>query len=615
MCGIAGIIRFDGSCIEQDVLQRMLDSLAHRGKDYCGVAVGADSKLSRTANIALGHRRLSIIDLSDEAAQPMSYAGGRLWICFNGEIYNYRELREDLKAKGYSFRTDSDTEVILAAYQEWGDECVGRLNGMFAFALWDEERGRLFCARDQIGIKPFYYFIGPGYLAFASESKALRQFHGNQLNSNALAAYLLGMYVPAAWSIFAGVSKLLPAHVLVVKPSGTVDVRRYWQIRNVAVEVESPPTKESLENTLKQAVDRQLRSDVPVGALLSGGVDSGMIVALATVQGAPLSTYSIGFEGQAESELPAAANVAKTYGTRHHEEKISASESMGYLDACLSHLTEPIADPAIVPSYVLAKMAAADGVKVLLSGTGGDEVFGGYDRYVGANLRRRLFTSTPEWMREGVGAMLPSSSKLGARLRNTCFDMLFTTGGSFDLCAAVQGDKKRLDGFLDELSESLPAAVKPTRIPLLYKQMGFDLSVYLPDEILLLFDQMTMAHTIEGRVPLLDVEVVEAAFRFPPKSHVENHQTKKLFREIAANYLGESHVWRKKQGFAGPVPWWVNENLHSFRRIAMSTLDIPYMAPAEQQIRKLCQKPEPNGQEAHALFILYCLQRWYGQLQ
>jgi asparagine synthase (glutamine-hydrolysing) len=617
MCGIAGILRFDGRPVEPLELSGMLDRLAHRGQDHCDMVLGSSGPLSRKADIALGHRRLSIIDLSDHASQPMAYQDGRLWLTFNGEIYNYLELREELRACGYRFRTDSDTEVILAAYSKWGDACVERLNGMFAFALWDEERERLFCARDHLGIKPFYYFQTRGFIAFASESKALQQFHANALDPDALASYLLGLYVPAGWSIFNGVAKLLPGHVMIVEPSGRIEQRRYWRISQVADREDTPATRQALEERLKCAVARQLRSDVPVGALLSGGVDSGMVVALATAQGAQLHTYSIGFEGQAVSELPAAAEIAQSCKTVHHAALISARESIGYLDTSLAHLSEPIADPAIVPSYLLSAMAAADGVKVLLSGTGGDEIFGGYERYAGnANFRRRLLTCAPEWMRMAAGRMLPAHSKLGARLRNTSFDMLFNTGGDFGLCAALQGDDRRLGAFLDRLANAIPEPAAADRLPLLYKQMGFDMNVYLPDEILLLFDQMTMAHTIEGRVPLLDVDVVEAAFRFPPGSHASNHKTKRLFREIAAGYLGTSHVWRKKQGFAGPVPWWVRENLKLFRDVAMSTRDIPGLQAVAPELLNLCKgNAAPTHREANAMFTLYCLRRWYDRLE
>jgi len=616
MCGIAGILTFDGHSVQEGELTSILDRLAHRGQNHCGMAFESSGSNDGVQNVALGHRRLSIIDLSEHASQPMSYEDGRLVLSFNGEIYNYLELREELKSFGYSFRTNSDTEVLLAAYSRWGAACVEHFNGMFAFVLWDKTLKKLFCARDHLGIKPFYYFKSNDCIAIASESRALKHLHQNMLDSDGLSSYLLGLYVPATWSIFKGVSKLLPGHTMTVDSLGHIDVKRYWQIKKTGDISDSLESRQELKNHLKRAISLQLRSDVPVGALLSGGVDSAMVVSLAAEQGARLHTYSIGFEGQEISELNAAKQIAQSSHSIHQEAFISASASISYLDISLRHLTEPIADPAIVPSYLLSQMASSDGVKVLLSGTGGDEIFGGYERYAGkANYRRRFLALTPELLRVFAGRLLPKHTKLSARLKNVSLDMLFNAGGDFGLCAAIQGDNRRLKSFLTRLTEILPLMENSEHRSLLYKQMGFDMSVYLPDEILLLFDQMTMAHTMEGRVPLIDVKVVESAFRFPSNSHVAGNKTKLLFRQIASEYLGENHVWRKKQGFAGPVPWWVRSHLKLFKDVAMSAIELPGMQLLEPVIRAIVEKPmEPSRAEANALFTLYCLKGWYDSL-
>lgn len=617
MCGIAGIIRFDNKPIDIDEMDAMLSKLVHRGKDHCQVVMGSsdsssNSQLSRKANVALGHRRLSIIDLSEAASQPMEYDDGMLWLIFNGEIYNYVELRDELIALGHKFRTRSDTEVILVAYKQWGDECVEHLNGMFAFALWDEFRQRLFCARDHLGIKPFYFYQTTEFIAFASESKSLQKFHGNKLNPDGLASYLLSSYVPSEFSIFKGVAKLLPAHMMIIEPSGRVEQRRYWRIKKAAGIEDTPSTRQQLEDLLEQAVRRQIRSDVPVGALLSGGVDSGIVVALASKQVDHLHTYSVGFEGHTVNELPAALAVADNYHTNHHQREIADKEAMKYLDIALKNLSEPIADPAIIPSYVLSEMAAGDGVKVLLSGTGGDEIFGGYDRYVGgATLQRRLFSGIPENIRKLAGSAFPASSKLGARLRNPSLDMMFTTAGNFELCSNLLGKQAGMGSFLARLANSIPLSLED-RGHLLYKQMGFDMSVYLPDEILFLFDQMTMANTVEGRVPLLDLDLVEMAIQFPPTSHVNSGRTKVLFRDIAESYLGYEHVWRKKHGFSGPVPLWVNRNLKLFLDTARSVTDIPGLENFDTaKYLRQNEKMEMNSRESFAVFTLYCLRRWY----
>ena len=617
MCGIAGVIRFDNKPIATDEMSAILNRLAHRGKDHCQIVKGStqllpDSPLSRRAHVALGHRRLSIIDLSESAAQPMAYDDGTLWLVFNGEIYNYIELRDQLKQLGHRFTTRSDTEVILVAYKEWGRECVQHFNGMFAFALWDEARQQLFCARDQLGVKPFYFFQTSEFIAFASESKALREYHGNRLDPVGLASYLLASYVPCEFSIFKGVTKLLPGHLMIIDPTGKVESLRYWKMDKTGSIEDTPSARENLVSLLELAVKRQVRSDVPVGALLSGGVDSGMVVALASKHIKHLHTYSIGFAGHAVNELPAAAEVAKHYRTVHHQRALSDQEAISYLDTALKNLSEPIADPAIIPSYVLSEMAASDGVKVLLSGTGGDEIFGGYERYAGGDtLVRTLFSHVPTNVRKLVGGMLPRSSKLATRLSDPLLDMMFTTAGSFELFSAllVKQDSRRI--FLAALGASFNRSLFNTG-SFLYKQMGFDMSVYLPDEILLLFDQMTMANTVEGRVPLLDVHLVEMAMQFPAQSHVHRGKTKVLFRQIAESYLGYEHVWRKKHGFSGPVPLWVNSNLNLFLNVARTVTDIPGLEEFDiTQHVAADRNSAMNTKESYAIFTLYCLRRWY----
>jgi asparagine synthase (glutamine-hydrolysing) len=432
------------------------------------------------------------------------------------------------------------------------------------------------------------------------------------LNRDGLAAYFLSSYIPADLSIFDGVRKLLPAHTMVVEPCGNVEHRRYWRIEKTNEIDDSHSARKKLEELLEQAVKRQIRSDVPVGALLSGGVDSGMVVALASRHVDQLRTYSVGFDGHVVNELPAACAVAERFHTNHHEREVGDKEAIRYLDIALGNLSEPIADPAIIPSYILSEMAAQHGVKVLLSGTGGDEVFGGYDRYVGgATLKRRILSGVPESIRKLAGSLLPVSSKLGARLRNSRLDMMFTTAGSFELCSALLGGSAETGAFLAKLSESIPNSLEDGG-HLLYKQMSFDLSVYLPDEILFLFDQMTMANTVEGRVPLIDVDLVEMAVRFPPTSHVNSGRTKVLFRDIAETHLGHEHVWRKKHGFSGPVPLWVNRNLKHFLDTARSITDIPGLENFNvSQYLPRGSKGELSSKAAFEIFTLYCLRRWY----
>jgi len=609
MCGIAGIIRFDENKIDRDIMDSMLQKLSHRGKDHAQI-----DSVSSKVNIELGHRRLSIIDLSDTAVQPMSYDNESLWLTFNGEIYNYIELRAELLEHGYNFRTESDTEVILVAYKHWGDKCVEHLNGMFAFALWDEINQRLFCARDQFGIKPFYFYHTDKFFAFASESRALEPFHFNKLDADGVAAYFLSSYVPAELSIFEGVKKLLPAHTMVVKSSGEIETKKYWQVNKVSVYKDST-SSEDVKALLEQAVLRQIRSDVPVGALLSGGVDSGMIVALASKHIDNIHTYSVGFEGAGINELKSAAAVANNYSTSHHERSLDDSEAIKFLNLALENLSEPVADPAIIPSLVLSKMAEKDGVKVLLSGTGGDEIFGGYERYVvGKTIKRKLFNLVPNKLKFLMGKLLPLKTKLSALLRYPSLEMMLTTNGSFDLFSNLMLDEKMTKNFLFNLSNSFPSTLDDKGY-LLYKNMNFDASVYMPDGILYLFDQMTMANTVEGRVPLLDIDLVEKAFMFPPSSHVNSGRTKVLFRNIAEQYLGHKHVWQQKHGFSGPVPYWIDQNRQYFLDSIRYINEIPGLESLNiKKYLKLLKKDKLNTIDSFAIFSLYCLCKWYDSL-
>lgn len=606
MCGIAGIMRFDQKPLREESLQTMLDNIAHRGRDHQGIA-------SPNPHLMLGHRRLSIIDLNNHASQPM-FLGDALCITYNGEIYNYRELKKYLIEHHYQFKTKSDTEVLLKAYDYWGENCVKHLNGMFAFAIWDNKKEQLFCARDQLGIKPFYYLKTPTFFAFASESRALSHFCNKRLNQQALYSYLLSMYVPTNASIFADICKLSPAHTLTLNLLGNQTIKRYWQISQLEREEEDAcQSRERLCYQLQNAVSRQLQSDVPVGGFLSGGIDSGIITALAAENVHEYHTYSIGYEGLSadENELPYAKHIAKRYGTKHTEVSVDAQTAMSYLAKALQHISEPIADPAIVGTFMLAECAAKDGVKVLLNGTGGDEIFSGYTRYTGhLSLRRKLFLLLPKWSKTFI-PYLPLAHKTKKRIVHLPLDMLFSTGGSYHLAAQIIQDRNILD-------ECLTHIINNTQMPLyekehpLYQRMLVDIHTYLPDELLFLLDQMTMAHTIEGRVPLLDIDVVTEAFKFKAKKHIEGGQLKKILKEIALPYLGKTHIERKKQGFAGSTYWWVKHNFSAFIDGISEVQSIPGFEYFK--IDHYRKRDELNARRANDIFILYCFSQWYNHM-
>ena len=613
MCGIAGILNFGGRPVAPRDIAAMTDALAHRGRDSARTAVGGGQggELSAYPGVALGHRRLSIIDLSESAAQPMTSADGYLTLVYNGELYNHRELRGELERGGHVFRTQSDTEVVLAAYAAWGESCLQRFNGMFAMALWNERARALFCARDPVGIKPFYFTRDGQGFRFASESRALGT--GAGLDPLAVAAYFLSMYVPRQLSIIAGIEKLLPGRWMRVTPDGTTTTGRYWSMPHPAIhEVAQDEAAIGMLDLLDRAVARQLQSDVPVGALLSGGFDSGMIVASAARAGPPLHTYSVGFDDIAQaSELPIARSMAERYGTVHHERVIAGPEVMALLDEAVGRMSEPVADSAVVPTFCLSEMAAGDGVKVLLSGTGGDEVFAGYPRYVGATSRRRLLHALPRQVRAAIGGALAPASSFRARLRHPGLDMVMYTGGSARLAAHVLPGGRTLPAFLAHMAaEVYPQP--PGDLPLLYENMQFDLQVYVPDLLLMLLDQLTMAHTIEGRVPLLDTDLIAASFSLPADLHAEPsaRETRKLMRRMAKGRLDPRTFTACKQGFSGPVRTWITHNRDAFRDRTMAAREIPGLGrlPVEALWRA---GADANPAWSHEVFLIYCFAAWH----
>jgi asparagine synthase (glutamine-hydrolysing) len=609
MCGIAGILRFDGAPVSRDRMAEMTDAIAHRGRDSAGFAIGGEGRIS-CRSLALGHRRLSIIDLSAAAVQPMFSADRRLCMVYNGELYNYRQLREELKRSGAQFHTQSDTEVILAAYAHWGRDCLDRFNGMFAFAIWDEVRQRLFCARDALGVKPFYYRLDADAFEFSSESRTLGR---GTLDEQAVAAYFFSMYVPRELSIHAGVRKLLPGCWLEVAPDGKHNIQKWWRMPKMVVsDAGADEAAVRLQQAIDKAVVLQLQSDVPVGALLSGGFDSGMVLASAAHQVTHLHTYSIGFDDpQQFNELPIASALAQRYGSNHHAFTLTSKDALDVLDRALVVMSEPVADSAVVPTWFLAQQAAADGVKVLLSGTGGDEVFGGYSRYVASSWRRRLIYSLPDAARRAFAQIMPDGI-WAARMRHASLDMAIYTGGSSRLAArlirAPGGVARFLDGLANEIyppSESWA--------PLLYRNMAFDLQVYLPDLLLMLLDQLCMAHTVEGRVPLLDVDLIAQSYALASELHANPSQPtpRRLMRKMAQGRVDPRTFTAPKQGFSGPVRAWVANHEEVFRERTLSLAAISGLETLRPEDWWRVPKAKRDALWAHEIFLMYAFATWH----
>ncbi len=596
MCGFAGILTDGG--LGRDELQghveRMAASLRHRGPDDDGAWVDESSGL------AFGFRRLSIIDLSRLGHQPMHSLSGRCTLVFNGEIYNYQELRGDLEREGVGFRGTSDTEVLLEAFEAWGIErTLRRANGMFALALWDSRERKLTLARDRLGIKPLFLYRRNGTLLFGSELKALLAGPGfdRTIDREALTSYFRYLHVPAPLSIFRGVTKLLPGHFVVVRdPSHEVESKPHWSLEEVAERGLRDPLGhsteqliEAAEGLLGRAVTRQLIADVPLGAFLSGGIDSSLVVALMRAASSErVRTFAIGFEETAHDEAAHAARVAHHLGTDHTEFTLTADETRAVVPELGQLFDEPFASSSAIPNYLLCKMARGD-VTVALSGTGGDEVFAGYNRYVyGAGLMRCV-GRTPRSVRRMAGRLLSAASvdawerayraaepalprafrhrlpgekarKLGVALSAPSPTELYRS-----LISAWQHPEEIVRGGSPGLGR-WDACLGSRTFPGAWfdRLLLIDQLTYLPDDQLAKVDRVSMAVGLEVRVPLLDHEVVEFAWRLPQRMKRRRGTGKWLLREVLYRHVPRELVDRPKVGLSVPLEDWLRGPLASW---------------------------------------------------
>jgi asparagine synthase (glutamine-hydrolysing) len=569
MCGIAGVV---GGAPTRELLDTMLSALEHRGPDDRGVHVGD--------GVALGMTRLAIIDLVS-GRQPMSSDDGRATIVFNGEIYNFRAVRAELEARGQRFRTRSDTEVILRAWQLDGARCVERLRGMFAFAVWDARRGTLFLARDRVGKKPLYYWQGEGVLVFASEIKALlgHPGPGRAVDWPAFHHYLAYGYTPAARSAFAGIAKLPPGHTAVLE-AGTLSPRRYWALPAAAP---APPRLdrhelgERIRAEIREAVRLRLESDVPLGAFLSGGVDSSIVVAsMREVTGGRITTFSIGFGAAAASwdERPYARQVAERFGTEHHEEVLEP-KAAELAPLIVRSFDEPFADSSAIATYAVAA-ATARHVKVALSGIGGDEAFAGYPRYLGVRASQ-AWARLPRWLRRPLGAAAAGVLREADTNRNLRdWVVRFTAGAERPLPERYFGWTRFFDGPAlrvlatpallahlegDPDAEGRAAWATRGRDDAMDGAFRIDLATYLPDDLLTMADRMSMAHSLELRAPFCDHQVLETSLAIPSAMKTRGLQLKGLLKTAYAGVLPPAVLRHRKQGFMVPLARWLREDL------------------------------------------------------
>ena len=601
MCGIAGFLELErrsGTQALEAVAQAMAAKLAHRGPDARGVFVDAD------AGVALGHTRLSIVDLSPAGAQPMASACGRYVITYNGEIDSALELRPELEALGRRFRGHSDTEIIVEAIAAWGVRAtVERLIGMFAFAVFDRKKRRLSLVRDRLGIKPLYWGRQDGRMVFASELKAFEALPEwrPEINLDALASYLRFAYVPSPHSIYRGIDKLAPGTGVTIEADGKADVWTYWSLMDVArrgraspLDLSAAEATDALESLLGDAVQRRLVSDVPLGAFLSGGIDSSTVAAMMRARSnAPVRTYSIGFAEKGYDEAPHAKAVADHLGTEHTELYVSPEEVEGVIPALPTIYDEPFADSSQVPTYLLSKLTRQH-VTVALSGDGGDELFAGYNRHRFA----RLLTGTPEpagkalacglsmvgptlW--ERVFGLLPQRQRLphpSEKIFKAAAMLREGQQGAYRALVSAWHEPEKLVRHGTELKGAVFDESIVAKLPDALDRMQYlDAATYLPDDILTKVDRASMAVALEVRVPLLDHRVVELTWRLPSRLLMRRGTSKWLLRQVLYRHVPKRLVERPKMGFALPIGQWLRgplrpwaEELLSEKRLAAGGL-------------------------------------------
>lgn len=575
MCGILGSIKFDDTVVDIQTLKSASDTIIKRGPD--------DEGFWQEDNVSLAHRRLSILDISSAGHQPMISSCGRYVIVFNGEIYNFNEVKGMLADSVSLWRSHSDTEIILEAYKKWGADCLSHFHGMFAFSIWDKKSKKLFAARDRMGVKPFYYYHSKQSFSFGSRAKALLKLDKNistKIDTQGLRIYLETGYVSAPYSIWKDIKKLPPAHYLEIDENGVLEIKRYWDFAQNKIETSWENRKEEdlldeLDAILSRSVHSRMVSDVPLGAFLSGGIDSSLVVAIMQkYSSAPIKTFTIGFEEKENDESSHAEAVAKYIGTDHHCQIMKVDDLLGFKDSFFEEYDEPFFDHSAFSVMAVSKLARKH-VKVSLSGDGGDELFGGYRSYsqtqtlasvlwLPQNLRRLVFAAfkyLPKHRLRLLGQVLQQKDYPAILNFFRSISKDFRGVISEDLIASTlsMGDLYR------SRAQSFPAKLS-------YAETGMrlDLSYLLADDFLQKIDVGTMSCSLEGRDPLLDQDIVEWATKLPLKWKIRGNTDKYLLKQLAYRYIDKEILDRPKRGFGVPmIPWlrgplkkWMDDILH-----------------------------------------------------
>lgn len=620
MCGIAGFIDlWDSGQIRTEERANVLDAMcriiAHRGPDDQGVML--------ENGVAMGMRRLSIIDLAG-GNQPIFGEDGSVGIVYNGEIYNFHELKDRLETAGHVFKTHCDTETILHAYEEYGPDCLTDLRGMFAFAIWDEKKRSLFVARDRAGKKPLYYTVTKtGTFVFGSELKSLLLHPGveKEIDPKALDAYFTLGYIPDPYSIFKNIKKLPPGHYLTFS-EGRVDVRQYWDFQfNPSESRREEDYLEELRFLLDESVRLRLISDVPLGAFLSGGIDSSTIVGLmARHSDQPVKTFSIGFHEDSYNELKYARLTAQKFGTDHHEFFVTP-EICGVVDELAWFMDEPFADQATIPNYVVSKLAR-EHVKVVLSGDGGDELFAGYTRYLVAQSRAS-FDRIPQTLRQGLQPLskhLPHGTKGRNYLFNISLDPLSRYLDSVSIFTSLNRQSLYTSDFRDALGSHsyVPALfrtlnAKVTTGEPLDRLLYIDSKTYLPSDILAKVDRMSMAVSLEARAPLLDHKLIEFVGRVPASLKLAGLETKHLLKRAVEGLVPTEILTRPKQGFGVPIQDWINQQLRSRIREVLTESRTLQRGYVDSRYINVLLNEHERGRRDHSdgLWALFMLELWH----
>ena len=580
MCGICGIISFDNSIVDEKTLIQMRDEMKHRGPDAEGIFINENRK------IGFGFRRLAIIDLSPAANQPMSSNDKSIWIVFNGEIYNHLEVRKELERKGYQYRTKSDTETIIYAYEEYGIDFIHKLNGMFSIAIWDARKKLFIACRDRIGKKPFYYTFQNGKFIFASEIKSILKHPEvkKELNLNSLSHYLTFLIPPSPETMFEGIKKLPAGHRLILNENGDLKIEEYYDVlnsENEILESDENQIKENIIRLLRQSIKDRMISDVPFGVFLSGGIDSSTNVALmAELMDRPVDTFSIGFKDfPYNNEFEYARKVAEIFKANHHEIQIDAKDALEFFPELVYHQDEPLADPVCIPLYFVSKLARENGTIVVQVGEGSDEEFAGYPwllRHLKiANLNKYLFKRFPQsfnnlfyqlvkklWSEEGKLLEIDYIRRIKDRQE-------IYWGGAINFTEEHKSKLliNNLNNSYLKIQEIYNSYNQKSRIDdLLRKFIYLEFKNRLPELLLMRVDKMAMATSVEARVPFLDYRLVEYSFKINSRVKVKNNTTKYILKKAVEGLIPNEIIYRKKQGFAAPMNYWLKNELSDFTK-------------------------------------------------